>query len=916
VQSRQLSDSDPAPALTGQISRVSIADLLSTLEGRGKSAVVRFNTPAGAASVWFVNGRLVDAEMGVLAGEAALYRILGLTHGTFEVTSEPVSRPRVIEDRVGALVAKRAKRAARWEDLVFGGPALDGVPVRPQGARAEPESADDRRLLKLVDGRRSLLEILDESRLDPVQALESFSRLQYGGHFTMERSSSRPPPPRPEPNASREPRMAKYPPAETTPPRTATLIGVASPTPVPPSEGRPRADSMPPEERQRAQTLSGPIDPSWLEPPRPSSNQPDSGPSISIDVPDESGLTETKLRAEREREAARTGTRSSWPSLEVGDDRPSVSRPDPPDESTQRSIVPSVPPPSGFAFPGALFGPYQVLFRLAQGSASSVFLCREAEHGSIRSLFAVKLLEARPEFRDSLLAFRAAMAETATLSHPNVTRLHGMGSFEDRPFVVSEYLEGCGLSALLKRTTERRPIPLFLAILFDAMRGLQAAHELALPSGVRGGLVHGNLCPRDLLLDQHGGCRVADLSVSYALRKLGVTDAGRDPTKLAYLSPERLLARTLDARSDVFSLGVILHDMLTGLELFGASTPEEVRKRVIEQPVEAPSKFGLRPPKAFDEVCLRALERDPDRRFESVREFLLALEAVAIEHDTLASSAEVASWIGATLGREFELRRLSILDASRRSRGNSRSPSTIPPPPVVAVPKSEPPVALPKPPGMIVPSRETAEAGGARSMAIVPVPRGRSQAISVSVSPRLAEIDDSSFDLPKRSFPYRVVAACFVLVAVAVALCVILLSEKPVPTPPKGAEPVAAQEQPRALDPQPLAPPAAQPAPESTPASGTATPATESPAPADSALEVESPGKRPRRVPPRVGRPPQVPAPVAADARESPVAPVPSERATQPADETAPASPPPVPTDDAPVPPRENGSDSDFRYGI
>lgn len=916
MQSRQLSDSDPAPALTGQISRVSIADLLSTLEGRGKSAVVRFNTPAGAASVWFVNGRLVDAEMGVLAGEAALYRILGLTHGTFEVTSEPVSRPRVIEDRVGALVAKRAKRAARWEDLVFGGPALDGVPVRPQGARAEPESADDRRLLKLVDGRRSLLEILDESRLDPVQALESFSRLQYAGHFTMERSSSRPPPPRPEPNASREPRMAKYPPAETTPPRTATLIGVAIPTPVPPSEGRQKADSMPPEERQRAQTLSGPIDPGWFEPPRPSSSQLDSGPSISIDgVPDESGLTETKLRAEREREAARTSTRSSWPSLEVGDDRPTVPRSAPPDESAQRSIVPSVAPPSGFAFTGALFGPYQVLFRLAQGSASSVFLCREAEHGSIRSLFAVKLLEARPELRDSLEAFRAAMLETAALSHPNVTRLHGTGSFEDRPFVVSEYLEGCGLSALLKRTTERRPIPLFLAILFDAMRGLQAAHDLALPSGARGGLVHGNLCPRDLLLDQHGGCRVADLSVSYALRKLGVTDAGRDPTKLAYLSPERLLARTLDARSDVFSLGVILHGMLTGLELFGASTPEEVRKRVLEQPVEAPSKLGLHPPKAFDEVCLRALERDPDRRFQSVRDFLLALEAVAIEHDTLASSAEVANWIGATLGREFELRRLSILDASRRARGNSRSPSTIPPPPVATAPTSDPPVALPKPPGMLVPSRET-EAGGAGSMAIVPVPRGRSQAISVSVSPRLAELDDSSFDLPKRPFPYRVVAACFVLVAVA--LCVILLSEKPIPTPAKGAAPVAAPEQPRALDPEPLAPPAAQPAPVSTPASETATPpalATESPAPGDSALEVESPGKRPRRVPPRVGRLPQVPAPVAAEAREPSVAPAPTERTSQPADETAPV-PPPIPTDAAPAPPREDGSDSDYRYGI
>jgi serine/threonine protein kinase len=134
------------------------------------------------------------------------------------------------------------------------------------------------------------------------------------------------------------------------------------------------------------------------------------------------------------------------------------------------------------------------LFRLAQGSASSVYLCREAENGSVRSLFALKLFRARSEFTGALDRFSEAARRVEALAHPNVTRLLGTGTFEGQPLIVSEYVDGCSLAALLKRYTAARPIPYLLAILFDAMRGLQSAHEFASESGAPLGLVHGNLC--------------------------------------------------------------------------------------------------------------------------------------------------------------------------------------------------------------------------------------------------------------------------------------------------------------------------------------------------------------------------------------------------------------------------------------
>jgi len=913
VHSRKVSGSDPAPALSGQISRVSIGDLLSTLEGRGRSAVVRFETPAGSASVWFANGRLVDAEMGVLSGEAALYRILGLQQGTFQVSSEAVQRPRVIQDPVSALVAKRSKRAARWEDLVFGGPALDGVPRRPAVRPPEPESADDRRLLRLVDDRRTLLEILDESRLDPVQALEAFARLTRDGHVVTDGStSSRPPPPRPEPSPPREGRISRPDPAEFTPPRSATLKGIAAQKNAPPSDPPPISAS----ERQLGSTLIGPADPSWLQPPSPRtpSSPPESGPSVVVEsgvvesVPQESGLSDVQVRLERERQAKQKSARDSWPSVEVSSERASVP---PGDEShaedaTRPSVAPSLPPTSrssGLAIPGAIVGPYQVLFRLASGSSSSVYLCREAEHGSVRSLFALKVFEPRPEFQGSLDGFSAAAQETAALSHPNIARLLGTGTSDGRPLLVSTYIEGCSLGALLKRHPTSRPLSLMLAVMFDALRGLQAAHELT-DDSMPVGLFHGDLCPRDLLIGLDGVGRVSDLAASHALRRVGVRDPSREPAKRQYLSPERLLGKPLDERSDVFSMGVILYEMLTCTEPFAAASAEEVQRRVLEQPVEAPSKVGVKPPKAFDDICRRALEREPERRFQSVRELLMALEEAALEQGTLASSVEVASWIGSAFGRELELRRLSILDASRRARRGNRPVSTVPPPVSAPVEGTAGVVSaeLPSPQvAAIVPWRDPSSPPPA---AIVPL----REVATLSVS-TLPDIDEASIPMVGRGRVLPALAISGVVLAVASAAFWLggrseaaVEPAEPAAVAPAPGDPAPTNAQTPHVEPAAPSPAAAEPAITAVGDASSAPPAVES----------ERAPRRPRSAVARPGAR-QLPGEALEPSPPPAEPPAPPPVAAPPPQDEAPA---PAPAPSAPPAPPRDAPDPEFRYGI
>jgi serine/threonine protein kinase len=928
--SRKASGSNPAPALGGSISRVSIADLLSTLELRGRSAVVHFASGGGTGNVWFVDGSLADAEFGDVSGEAALYRILGLTQGTFEVSHGPVQRERIIQESVAALIAKRSRRAARWEELVFGGPALDAVPVRRTITPAAPVAPDDRRLLRLIDGRRTLLEVLDESRVDPIQALEILNRLQLEGHFSVERpSSSRPVPPRPDPDPHSAWIVKAIPAPETTPSRTSTLLGLR--TPVPPADdqapdgsrasdpGR-TSDPSKPSERGSTATLMGPADPSWLEPvsrspsskpPARASTPPDSGPSIVVErVPDESGPTETQERVALAGGAHATGALPRLAS-DIGDDArdPQLTLQE---ESGRTSIPPSLPPGSlsqGRVAAGSVIGPYQVLFRLARGESTSIYLCREAEHGSIRSLFALKLFEALSISTDVRQRFEQFAQATAELRHASVTPLLGVGAFEGSPVLAFEYVDGCSISSMLRRRPARR---LVLSVIFDAMRGLQAAHEYVAPNGRALPLVHGNLSSRDLLVSSAGVCRVTDISSSYALRSCGLLETVHDPVKLGTLSPERVLGYPVDERSDVFSIGAILYQALTGVEPFGALSVEATRQRLLDSSPEPPSKVGTNPPSAFDSVCLHALERDPDRRFGSIREMLRALEEIALEQDTLASSLEVADFVAVTFRRELELRRLSVLDASRRVRG-PRASTSVPPPATHSTESSALPSRAYATPELPLPPRLPG------SVALVSTRTKPSAVASRPDEPFIPEGADAELAADSTAFlPSNKWKPPGLVAVVGIAACALLLGTLWLLN--RGAAPPA----PAAVEPPGDMAPEVAPLPEVPP-----------PPPPDSNVEPAQPGAAlsgpvpaelaPAPDPATTPRAPQLAVPPGpklgsnrARSRVPPVAPI-----TEPAETNPPreaespsAAPPAEPIPATPAPEPRDSSDSEFRYGI
>lgn len=305
----------------------------------------------------------------------------------------------------------------------------------------------------------------------------------------------------------------------------------------------------------------------------------------------------------------------------------------------------------------ALVGRYEVLLRIARGGMGTVYLARITGEGGFRRLFALKVIRDHLSQNDEYVRMLLQEARIASrLHHPNVVGIVDIGTLANQHYLVMDYVEGCTFSELLKVHRRTRPPHLVIPIILDALTGLHAAHTLVDDDGVPLTLVHCDFSPQNMLLGTNGICRITDFGIARA------TTAWNERSSItrgkpAYVSPEQVIGRPLDRRSDVFSAGVVLWNALTGEQLFDGDTPERTLNAVLNKPIPPPSTVGLRPPSCFDRVCLRALQRDPDRRYQSAEEMLIELRRIAIGEDYLAPSSEVAQWVIDTFGRQLELRR-------------------------------------------------------------------------------------------------------------------------------------------------------------------------------------------------------------------------------------------------------------------
>jgi serine/threonine-protein kinase len=278
------------------------------------------------------------------------------------------------------------------------------------------------------------------------------------------------------------------------------------------------------------------------------------------------------------------------------------------------------------------YGRYRLIEQIGKGGMAEVFRAVSEGLEGFRRIFVIKRI--RPEKSDSSEFVQMFCDEAricALLNHPNIVQVYDFGQIAGSYFMAMEYLHGKDLSTVMRalRAVQKAvPPSLAAAVARHVAVGLHHAHTAHMPDGAPGQIVHRDVTPSNIMLLWTGGVKILDFGIAKAaaMARQVDTQAGRVRGKLAYLAPEQVRGDDIDGRSDVFALGVVLWEMLTGQRLFTGENEFQTMRNVLSGPVPGPSTIRTEVPAALDVIVGRSLERDLARRYPSAQAMADALD--------------------------------------------------------------------------------------------------------------------------------------------------------------------------------------------------------------------------------------------------------------------------------------------------
>ncbi len=283
------------------------------------------------------------------------------------------------------------------------------------------------------------------------------------------------------------------------------------------------------------------------------------------------------------------------------------------------------------------FGRYVLLDKIGVGGMAEVFRAVAPGTGGFRRVLVLKrILPAMSREARFVEMFIDEAKISALISHPNVVQVFEFGQIEGSHFLAMEYVHGRNLSAVMAKLADlgrTSPPEVIAEIIRQAALGLNHAHSMTGPEGKSLGIIHRDVTPANIMLGFNGAVKVLDFGIARAAEEVKETrtQAGAVKGKVAYLAPEQINRQPVDHRSDLFALGIVLHECLTGRRLFKADNALAAMKAILDMPIPAPSTMNPDVPPKLDKVVLRALQRKPELRYSSGKAMAMDLEAVLVE---------------------------------------------------------------------------------------------------------------------------------------------------------------------------------------------------------------------------------------------------------------------------------------------
>jgi serine/threonine-protein kinase len=309
---------------------------------------------------------------------------------------------------------------------------------------------------------------------------------------------------------------------------------------------------------------------------------------------------------------------------------------------------------------------YRLVRRIAQGGMGEVFLARQEGPARFAKWVVIKrVLPAIARNPESVEMFLSEARLAAQLTHPNIVQIFELGQHGESFFIAMEYVHGRSVREIirkLKASGQRLPLRIAARIAQQTLEGLHYAHSLVGDDDLPLKIIHRDATPDNILVSYRGDVKLVDFGIAKAATVEVVTQAGAVKGKFPYLAPEQFISGPVDARTDIYTVGVGLYECVTGVRPFAGPSDAEIMRQVIqERPVPAEERNPDLPPR-FAAIIARALAKNPDERFSTAEQMAQALEEVHLDLGTPVTSSHLGAFMRDVFGDDARLP-ISVTDS-------------------------------------------------------------------------------------------------------------------------------------------------------------------------------------------------------------------------------------------------------------
>jgi serine/threonine-protein kinase len=315
------------------------------------------------------------------------------------------------------------------------------------------------------------------------------------------------------------------------------------------------------------------------------------------------------------------------------------------------------------------FGKYTLIDRIAVGGMAEIFLARQAGLEGFEKTIVIKRI--RPHLSNQKSFVKMFLNEAklaAQLNHPNIVQIYDLGKIADTYFIAMEYIFGRDMRRIIPKADSMGiPFPMVYAlkIASSVCEGIYYAHQKCDIYGNALNIVHRDVTPENIFVAWNGNVKILDFGIAKAAKQVEQTGGGEIKGKLSYMSPEQCMGKPLDHRSDIFSLGVVLYEWVTGFKLFTGDSEVAILKSITEGKIYAPSYFKADIPESVENILMKALEKDRDRRYQTAWDMQYDVDQFLSQYEFTPSNIHLSNFLKQLFSDELDEEKKRLLSGGR-----------------------------------------------------------------------------------------------------------------------------------------------------------------------------------------------------------------------------------------------------------